>query len=56
MLASKQQENTLPEGDSQELSQNFCRFFYDKIDKIQKDLEGYNNLTPDSSDEHELSM
>ena len=31
-LVSKEQENTVPEGDNQELSENFCRFFYDKID------------------------
>ena len=35
-LVSKKQENTLPEGDNQELSENFCRFFYDKKDKIQR--------------------
>ena len=43
----------LPEGENQELSENFCRFFYDKI---QKDLGGYNNFTPNYSDEHELSI
>ena len=54
-LVSKKQENTLPEGDNQELSENFCRFFFDKIDKIQKDLEGYDNFTPNSSNAHLLS-
>ena len=54
-LVSKKQENTLPEGDNQELSENICGFFYDKIYKIQKDLEGYNNFIPNASDEHELS-
>ena len=54
-LASKTQENTLPKGDNQELSENFCRYFYDKIDKIQKDLEGYDNFTPNSSNAHVLS-
>ena len=54
-VVCKKQENTLPEGDNQELSENFCRFYYDKIDKIQKDLEGYDNFTPNSSNEHVLS-
>ena len=33
---SKMQENTLPEGDNQEISENFCRFFYDKIAKCKR--------------------
>ena len=45
----------LPKGDNQELSGNFYRFFCDKIDKIQKDLEGYDNFMPNSSNAHVLS-
>ena len=47
-LVSKKQENTLPEGDNQELSEHFCRFFCDKRDKIQRYLKGYDNFTPNS--------
>ena len=45
----------LPEVDNQELCENFCSFFYDKVDKIQRDLKGYDNFTANSSSAHVLS-
>ena len=54
-IVSKIRKTHYLERDDKVLSENFCRSFYDKIDKIQKDPEGYDNLTPNSSNAHVLS-